>query len=298
MKVLVTGVSGQIGRYVANVLDDVDVVGIDVRNPMGSINYMFINGDVADRQVVERITKDVDVVVHLAASISVEESWEHPDKYVVNNVLGTVNLLHYSALNNVSKFIYVSSASVYGHPEYLPVDEDHPLRPISPYGASKVAGEYFARVYSDRMDVYIVRPFNVYSEYLDLKDPYSGVIARFIDRLLNGQPPVIFGDGMQTRDFIHALDVARFIRMLIMGSYDYKIYNIGSGIPTRIKDLAYRLIEVSGRDFEPIYTEERPGDIRYSYADISRAKSIGFEPRRSLMEDLEEIYHRYAGGKD
>jgi len=293
LRVLVTGVSGQIGRYVVGALSDMDVIGIDVKNPDFSGSIKFVRGDIRDREIVEKVLEGVDLVIHLAASISVEESWKDPLKYVDNNVFGTVNLLHHSVVKGVSKFIYVSSASVYGDPKYLPIDEDHPLNPISPYGASKVAGEIFTLTYSDKISTYIVRPFNVYSEYLRIDDPYSGVIAKFIERISRGLPPIIYGDGLQTRDFIHAEDVARFIRILALDEHKYRVFNIGTGKAVKIRDLAYRLIEISGLKVDPIYMDAREGDIKHSYADISRAVSIGFKPSRNVLDDLEKIYIKY-----
>lgn len=157
-----------------------------------------------------------------------------------------------------------------GDPLYIPVDESHPTNPISAYGVSKLSGEYYTKIYSDKIHVNIVRPFNVYSGRMDSKNPYSGVIAKFIERAKQGLPPVIYGDGKQTRDFIYAGDVAKAIEQILGKGEAGEIYNVGTGKETSILELAKIVMETFEIDGEPVFEDERAGDIRRSCASVGK----------------------------
>ena len=177
----------------------------------------------------------------------------------------------------------------------MPVDEKHPTNPLSPYGVSKLAGEHYTEIYSGKMHVNIVRPFNVYSERMDPKNPYSGMIAKFIERAKRGLSPIIYGDGKQTRDFIHAEDVARAIELVLEKGESGEVYNIGTGRETSIIELAEIIMDIAGINSKPIFNKPRKGDIRRSCADISKAKKLGFKPKTDLRSDLEEIFKEFNG---
>lgn len=224
-----------------------------------------------------------DVICHLAALISVEESVQDPPRVTRTNVLGTVRVLE-AARRSDARVIFVSSAAVYGTPLRIPIDESHPLKPLSPYGLTKAVGEEYARLYHDLygLNVSVVRPFNIYSEDLTGNNPYAGVIRRFIQDAARGQPLSIQGDGGQTRDFVHVSDVVQLLRLLLDGRGNGRTFNCGTGTATRIRDLARWV-----RDrFEPggriVRTAPRPGDIRESVANIERARRIGYRPRVGL----------------
>lgn len=287
--ILVTGASGQIGSYVFESLADrEEVIGVDLKEcPIRDLRDFFVLGDLRDEKLAERLVRDADVIIHLAAQVSVERSWEDPVFDAENNLIATVNLLKYC---DGQKFIYFSSAAVYGNPVYVPIDEEHPKNPLSPYGASKLAGEYYCKVYSEKVDPVILRPFNVFSPRMDPNNPYSGVISKFISRAKQGLPPVIFGDGKQTRDFVHVRDVVEFVKIAMKRGKSCEAYNVGTGKETSILDLAEMILEIANLDLKPVFSEPRKGDIRRSCANIEKAKSIGFEPKTDLRRDLKEIF--------
>ena len=295
MKVLVTGASGQIGSYVLErFADKHDAAGVDLKPcPIKDLKDLVVQGDLRSYEFVEKVVKDVDVVVHLAAQVSIENSWNDPVYDAENNVIATINLLKACSDYGVDRFVYISSAAVYGNPYYVPIDEEHPKNPISPYGVSKLAGEYYCGVFSDRINTVIVRPFNVFSARMDPNNPYSGVIAKFIYRVKQKLPPVIYGDGKQTRDFVHVRDVVDFIEIAVKKGENGEAYNVGTGRETSILKLAEIVMDIAGMDGKPVFDKPRKGDIRRSCADISKAKKLGFEPKTDLRRDLEEIFEEF-----
>jgi len=295
MKVLVTGSAGQLGSFVCELMAGPhDVAGLDLRpSPYPGVKEVTVEGDIRRPADVRRVLKGVDCVVHCAAQVSVVKSFEDPLSDAETNVLGTVNLLHESLKAGVSRFVYISSAAVFGDPAYVPIDEKHLTEPMSNYGSSKLAGERFALAYaaSTPLQAVVVRPFNFYSMRADPKSPYSGVITKFVERVSAGKPPVIDGDGLQTRDFIHARDVARMVSMLAeRKDLSGEVFNCGSGTSTSILDLARLVVSVSGKGLEPEFGPPRQGDIRHSCADMKKVRSLtGFEARTSLRDGLSEL---------
>lgn len=285
MRVVVTGAAGFIGFHVcAGLLSrGYEVVGVDNLSrgdpsragKLESMGCEFVVCDVRERERVLEALRGADAVVHCAALVSTEESFEKPLEYESVNVGGTVSVLEAASGAGVRRFVYLSSAAVYGDPEYLPIDEDHPTRPKSPYGASKLAGEVFTLSYarSHGLSTAILRLFNVYGP--GQSPEYAGVISRFAERLRRGLPPVIYGDGEQTRDFVHVVDVVRAVEAALALELDNAVVvNVGSGVPTTINRLAEIMIELAGLDLEPEHAPPRLGDIRHSYADISRARRV------------------------
>ncbi|AGK60094.1 Nucleoside-diphosphate-sugar epimerase [Archaeoglobus sulfaticallidus PM70-1] len=295
MKILVTGASGQIGSYVLErFVDNCDAIGVDLRRcPIKDLRDLVLQGDLRNCEFVRKVVRDMDAVVHLAAQVSVENSWSNPVYDAGNNIISTINLLKACSDVEVSRFVYISSAAVYGNPQYVPVDEEHPKNPISPYGVSKLTGEYYCRVFSDRIHTVTIRPFNVFSARMDPSNPYSGVIAKFISRVKQKLPPVIYGDGNQTRDFIHVRDVVDFIEIAVKKGVNGGAYNVGTGRETSIQELAEIIMEIAGINSRPVFDKPRPGDIRRSCADISKARKLGFEPKTDLRRDLDEIFEEW-----
>ena len=295
-KVLVTGSSGQLGSFACELLlKSNDVVGLDIRpQPYEQLREISTLGDIMKPTDVRKAVRGVDAVVHCAAQVSVEKSTQDPLSDSKTNVLGTVNLLHESAHAGVKRFIYVSSAAVFGPPKHIPIDEDHPTQPMSNYGASKLAGEKYTLAYArtSAMEVVSVRPFNFYSTRADPESPYSGVITKFVSRLKAGRPPVIEGDGKQTRDFIHARDVVEMLVLVLnKKGVNGEVFNCGSGVSTSILELANRAIAVSGHRLKPEFTSPRVGDIRDSLSDNAKAwKLLGFRPKISLDDGLAELF--------
>jgi len=291
MKALVTGSSGLIGSCIIEKLGKrYEVLGLDLKPSP----YTTIAGDIRDYGFVEKIMSSVDVVIHCAAQTSVDKSIEDPLFDAENNVIGTLNLLEAARRSKrLKRFIYVSSAAVYGFPEYVPIDEDHPCRPVSPYGVSKLAGELYARVFHElyMIPTVCIRPFNVYGRNQDPNSSHSGVISRFLDRISRGLPLVIYGDGWQTRDFIHVSDVADMIIIAIECEEAVgEVLNCGTGREISINELARIMLSISGRNIEIEHSDSRPGDVRRSCADTRRAERVlGFKPKISLEEGLKEL---------
>lgn len=269
-----------------------EVIGLDLREP--SEKWMeAIVGDIRRREDVRGAVAGTAVVVHCAAQVSVERSMEDPVTDAETNVIGTINLLHESAAADVTRFVYVSSAAVLGNPKYIPADEAHPTEPTSNYGASKLAGERFTLAYahSHGIEAVAVRPFNFYSPRADPASPYSGVITRFIGRVMENQAPIIEGDGLQTRDFIHAKDVAEFLGIVAeRDGVSGEVFNCGSGVSTSVLELAKLLVSLRGLDIEPRYVEPRKGDILHSLADMKKSRNVlGFSPKTTLEAGLREM---------
>jgi len=227
--------------------------------------------------------------VHAAAYVSVCESMRKPALYFRNNVEGTANVAKACLDSGVKLMIYLSSAAVYGEPVSLPISETHPTNPTSPYGLSKLMGEELVRFYSKYgLKHVILRLFNVYG--LGQSKAYAGVVTRFIERAVKGLPPIIYGDGEQTRDFIHVRDVSEAVEQILEKGVVNETFNVGSGIPTKIKDLAELVMNIVKLNREPIYRKPRVGDIKHSYADISKAENlIDFKPKVNLNEGLKEL---------
>lgn len=298
LSVLVTGGAGFLGSHLveefvengfkARVLDDFSSgKENNLRNVKGSVEVL--RGDVANVRDVMEAMDGVNAVVHLAAKIDAAESFKKPRLYNEVNVNGTLNVLNACVKKSVKKLIYVSTCAVYGEPLSLPITEAHPANPPSPYAASKLAAEAYAKAYANAfgLDLTILRLFNAYGPR-QLGSPYAGVIARFIGNLKKGEPPVIFGDGEQTRDFVYVKDVVEAIARLLKTEGRGEIFNLGSGSAVSINELARSIMNIMGVEgVEPIRAAPRPGDVNRSQADISRiAKAIGFKPKTSLNEGL------------
>ena len=300
--VLVTGGAGFIGshlvdelvkrRFHVTVLDDLSTGRVE--NLSSCLERIrFVRGDIRDKGNVEFALRDVDSVFHLAAIASVPYSVEHPEATYEININGTTSLLESSSRSSVKKLVYVSSSAVYGDPKYLPIDENHPLSSISPYAESKLKTEQLCKEYQESygLKTVILRPFNVYGPR-QTSNQYAGVIISFIERLREGRPPIIYGDGLQTRDFIYIEDA---VRALILASQNEeaagRIFNVASGLPTSINQLAQLLIDMFDIDrIEPIHVGAREGDIRHSYAETKEAKThLGFEAQISLREGLSSL---------
>lgn len=300
-KILITGSLGQIGSYLCEDLmqQNMEIVGLDneTNKCMGlpkEVEKITVKGDICDKKLVSALFEDIYAVVHCAAQISVEDSLKDSIYDAKNNIIGTINLLEAAAKSHsIKRFVYISSAATYGNPVKLPVDENHPQNPLSPYGLSKLAGEKYVNMYQQihNLPTVVIRPFNVYSKRVDLKSPYSGVITRFISRVKANEPPIIMGDGKQTRDFIHVKDVVQMIRIALEREEAVgEIFNCGCGKPITINQLADEIINISGKNLKPIYAKEREGDIKHSYADIRKTKKIlKIESKIELKDGLKGI---------
>ena len=299
-KVVVTGGAGFIGSHLAErlveqgyqiiILDNLSTGKMEnIKELLNNANVEFIQGSVNDIWLLSQLFSDVSYVFHLAAIPSVPRSVENPQASHEVNVNGTLNVLLAARENGVKKVIYASSSSVYGDTPNLPEKEDMIPRPLSPYAVTKLTGEYYCRVFSQvyKLLTVCLRYFNVYGPRQDPNSQYSAVVPKFIQRVLEGQPPFILGDGEQTRDFTFVKDVVE--ANILMAENDASgIVNVSHGESITINKLAKLIINIIGSNVEPIYQEPRLGDVRHSLADISKARAYGYEPKYSLEAGLSE----------
>jgi UDP-glucose 4-epimerase len=292
-RILVTGGAGFIGSHLVDSLVGANEVTVvdnlssgtkqNIQQHVEKDAIRFVEADILDIEEMRRIVRDSQVVFHLAVQ-NLRLSLFNPHLAHEVNSTGSLNLCQAALEAKVEKFVYVSSSEVYGTAKTVPMKEDHPLEPTTPYGASKLAGEAYARSYhlSFGLPAVMVRPFNTYGPRAHLEGSYGEAIPRFVLRVLNGLPPIIFGDGEQTRDFTDVRDIVRGI--VLAAECDALIgqtVNVAAGREVSINEVARIILEVLGRngEMEPINMEPRPGDVRRHYADISKARQVlGFQP--------------------
>lgn len=296
-RALVTGGAGFIGSHVAKrllslgvevvIVDDLSM-GTESNVPNGA---RFLAGSILDGLLVRKALEGVDVVFHNAARVSIRNSFDDVQNDAEVNILGTVNLLKEAGRAGVRKFIYASSMAVYGPGAKPPIVEDSQVLPISPYGVSKLAGEMYVKWLSAfyGYDWLTLRYFNTFGPGQTLT-PYVGVITIFINRLLSGMPPVIFGDGGQVRDFVHVEDVAEANVLAMLSKASGAAFNIGTGIGTNVKGIARLLIEKTNPALAPVYAAPPAGEPGDSVADIRMATEIlGYSPKWSLEDRIDEV---------
>jgi UDP-glucose 4-epimerase len=302
VKVLVTGGMGFIGsnlvlRLLRNgdevrVLDDLSTGHEANLEDVGG-DYELIVGDLRDRTVLARSVTGADVVYHLGALPSVARSVADPVASHEVNATGTLNVLSEGRDAGVRRVVYASSSSIYGDTPVLPKHEDMPVNTMSPYAASKLTGEAYCRAFSRSMGLETVslRFFNVFGPRQDPASHYAAVIPAFLSKLGSGEPPVIFGDGYQSRDFTYIENVVDACLQAAGATAEAvgEVFNIGCGGRTTLLELVASLREIVASDLEPLFDSPRPGDVRHSEADISKARRLlGYEPRVSLYEGLRE----------
>jgi UDP-glucose 4-epimerase len=257
----------------------------------------FYQGDIRDQGVLEEVTKNCDVIFHLAAEVSVSRTVDQPVDSAMINQMGTLFVLESARKNNVKRVVLASSCAVYGDDPVLPKNENMNPKPQSPYAVQKLSGEFYFRLYHELygLETVCLRYFNVYGPRQDPSSPYSGVISIFMNRAFLKQPPVIYGDGNQYRDFIFVKDVVKANLLAGNGHGAIgKTFNIGTGKFIRINHLWEMIGHLAGLDIEPEYGPPRPGDILESVADIDYAgKILGFEPDYSFEKGLKETFEYY-----
>jgi len=257
----------------------------------------LFQGDVTERGLVRSALRGASGVFHEAAQVSVPASMRDPEKSYRVNVLGTLNVLEAARAERVDKVVFAASSAAYGNAATLPKTEDMTPRPLSPYAAGKLAGETllatWGRAYG--LQTVALRYFNVYGPRQADDSPYSGVIALFARRLLEGRAPTIFGDGEQSRDFVFVEDVVRANLLALERTVESgAVINVGSGKRVTILALFQRIAELAGFDGEAEHAPARSGDVLHSLASIERARSwLGFEPRVELGEGLRRTLDWY-----
>ncbi|UCD07054.1 MAG: SDR family oxidoreductase [Candidatus Aenigmatarchaeota archaeon] len=297
--ILVTGGAGFIG---SNLVEDLVSQGYNIKvldnfetgkreNLSGLENKIeLVKGDIRDMRLVKNAVKGVDYISHQAALPSMIKSIEEPIPTTEVNILGTLNILLAARDSGVQRIVYASSSSVYAGVDELPKRESMNMVPTSPYGLTKVANEHYFKIFHDIYGLKSVglRYFNIFGPKQDPKSEYAAVIPKFINLMLNYKEPPIYGDGKQTRDFSYVKDaaIANIISLKAKRADGYA-YNIAGGKQTSINDLVRKINEMLGKNIKPIYENPKPGDPKYSEADISEAvKNLGYKPKYGFGEGL------------
>lgn len=299
-RILVTGGAGFIGSHIVqgllkagNSVHVLDNLTSGYRENIPS-EARFFEGDIRDLSVFEAALQGCDGLINLAASVGNKRSIDNPIEDAEINIIGFLNLLQLCLKHEVNQVVHSSSAGVFGELKTLPISEDHPLEPESPYGVSKLTTEYYAQTFMKlypQLRIVCLRYFNVYGPHQRF-DEYGNVIPIFVKRALAQEPILIYGDGEQTRDFVHVKDVAQANITALKNDKAKGAYNISSGTRISINALARWVKELSQSPSPIVHGETRPGDVRDSLADISQAKQdFGFQPQYTadnLKEGLRE----------
>jgi len=302
LKIFVTGGAGFIGsalvksflekNYEVTIFDNFSNSSEENISHLLNKGVSLVKGDVTNYENLQQALNNFDLVVHLAAQIGVEESIKKPELTHSINVGGTENLLKACVANKVNNVIVASSAAVYGQPKELPLTESSPLLPVSPYGKSKVEMEKILQDFSKEygLNGISLRFFNVYGK--NQTDEYAGVITKFMKKISENKPLIIFGDGSNTRDFLSIDDVIDSIHNAIKKIDGKKgnCYNIATGKSVSIKELAKLMLLISGKNLEINYESPKEGDIVYSQTSIDLAKKeLGFQPKTKLSVGLKKL---------
>lgn len=302
--ILVTGGAGFIG---SNLVDLLLTVGHSVRVlddlSTGSLNNLktassysdrfdFIHGDICDTDIVSKAVEGVQCVIHLAAQVSVQHSLQYPVHSSQLNIQGFLNVLEAVRTHKVSRFLYASSAAVYGQPRELPLSESSVVSPISPYGLEKLINEQYAALYSSAFGVSCLgfRFFNVYGPRQDPKSAYAGVISKFIDKLNSNQPVTVYGDGSQTRDFVYVADVAN-VCMKAVDSPVNGVLCVGTGQSVNLIQLVAGIELAMGKKAEIVHISPVPGDIVHSSMNPANLVSkLNAKPTVDLKTGLNNLW--------
>lgn len=306
---LVTGAAGFIGSNLVEVLlklgykvrglDNFSTGNIDnIKSFMDNPNFEFIEGDIRNFNTCAEVCQGIDYVLHQAAWGSVPRSVEMPLLYEEINIKGTLNMMEAARQNNVKKFVYASSSSVYGDEPTLPKKEGIEGNVLSPYALTKRTNEEYGKLYAKLygLDTYGLRYFNVFGKRQDPNGAYAAVIPKFIKQLLNNERPTIYGDGKQSRDFTYIENVIEANLKACKAPREVagQAFNIAYGGKVYLIDLYYYLCKALDKNIEPIFGPERPGDIRHSHADISKARRLlGYNPDWSFEDGIKEAIEWY-----
>ena len=290
--IFITGGAGFIGGHLSRTLSrDAEIIVLDDFSTGAPANIpnqtQTIAADISKRDVISKLDTNDTIIFHQAGLVSVSKSIETPYKSHTTNATGTLNILD-AARQNDSRVVVASSAAIYGDPEYLPIDENHPFDPASPYGLDKLTADYYTRLYSDLygLETVCLRYFNVFGPKQTVGD-YASVIPIFIKQALSGEDITVHGNGEQTRDFVYVDDVVQANIAAAQTQHVGEAYNIGAGESTSIRNIAEIIQNLTDTDSDIVHVESREGDIDHSIADISKAENhLGYKPKTSLEDGL------------
>lgn len=309
-KYLVTGGAGFIGSHIAGELVQkghsvriIDNFSTGKRENISSFldKVELVEADIREFKACRKVVEGIDFVLHQAALTSVPLSIENPLQTNEINITGTLNLLLASRAAKVQRLVFASSAAVYGENPRLPKTENMEGLPISPYALSKWVGELYCRLFSQLygLSTVCLRYFNIFGPRQDPFSQYASVVPSFIGKILKGKKPTVFGDGEQSRDFVYVSNVVNANILASKASgVSGEVFNIAAGEKTTVNSLLEELNGVLRKEIKPSYDDPRPGDIKHSYADISKArKMLKYEPTVSFSEGLSETVRWYREGK-
>jgi len=303
-KVVVTGGAGFIGSHIVEYWSkqNADVLVLDnlrsgfEKNLNGFKNVTFVKGSITDKDVVFSVLENADYVHHLAAMISVPESVENPFECVSINVNGLLNVLEASAKHKIKKIVHSSSAAVYGDNPVSPKTISMKPEPKSPYGITKLDGEYYLQSYLENFGLQTIslRYFNVFGPRQDTKSQYAAAIPIFVNNALQNKEIIIYGDGEQTRDFIFVKDVVAANVLAATTENVNGTFNVACGSAISINQLVNLVLELTNSKSHIRYEKERAGDIKHSLASIEETKQqLGFQPKHDLLEGLKETINYF-----
>jgi UDP-glucose 4-epimerase len=302
MRILITGGSGFIGSHLAHHFQhQAEIVILDNlrsghRHNLDGISHTFIDGCVTDRVAVDEAMRGVDYVFHLAAMISVPESVIKPQECAEINVKGLLNVLESASSQGVKKLVLASSAAIYGDNPTVPKVETMLPEPKSPYAITKLDGEYYLAMFQreGKLNTASLRFFNVFGPRQDPKSAYAAAVPIFMEKAFSGEAITIFGDGEQTRDFIHVKDIAAALAHVALQPNIMGTFNVGYGDSMSVKRLAQLIIQLSGSQSEIIYLPERLGDVKHSCASIDKLLKTGFKHVSSLEKGIQETLEFFS----
>lgn len=305
-KILVTGGAGFIGSNLVDMLSPQNKVTVLDNLSSGRLSNLaksegrirFVKGDILDRPLVNEAMKGIDYVFHLAANVGNMRSIEDPLYDMGVNIEGTINILEAAVKAKITRLVYSASGAVFGEARYMPIDEEHPVNPESPYGVSKLAAEKYVFAFRKvhGLPVTAVRYFNVYGPRQGTSG-YANVLAVFFGRIQRNEPLTVFGDGEQSRDFVYVGDVARANMLAAVNPEAVgQIFNIATGKSATVNELVQVINDVSGRKNQVVYADSRPGEVKHSKANIAKAqKVLGYAPKTSLAEGVKLTWEAEVG---
>jgi UDP-glucose 4-epimerase len=299
-KYVITGGAGFIGSHIAEYLsgEGHEVIVLDslrtgFENNLKGLNVKFEKGDIRDKDLVEELLKNASAVFNLAALVSVPESLLQIKECIDINTIGTINILEAAKKNGNCKVVLSSSAANYGNNPILPKVETMTPEPMTPYAITKLDGEFYLKMYQDQWNVPTasLRYFNVFGPRQNPQSAYAAAVPIFINKALQNQPIIIYGDGLQTRDFIYVKDVVK--ANILASKTGNETYNVALGHSTSILELAEKIIEITNSKSQIQFLEERPGDIKHSMANPSKFNQLGFKPDYTIESALQETIYFY-----